>query len=71
MAAVTLASIGEVGAVEAEGGEELVEIDPAGVRVVVGQGELGFFARHGEAFDEPDAAIDAGQAAAAVFEAAR
>ena len=60
----------EVGAGEGEGGEQLIEVNPAGVRVVVAQGELGFLARHGEPLDEPDPAIDARQAAAAVFQAA-
>src|ERR1035437_1119365 len=60
----------EISAGQGEGSEQLIEINPAGVRVVVAQGELGFLARHGEALDQADPAIDACQAAATVFEAA-
>src|ERR1019366_6711083 len=60
--------VGQVGASEGEGGEQFVEVDPAGVRVVVAQGELGFFARHGKPLDETDPAVDARTAAAPVFE---
>ena len=60
----------EVGALEAEGGEELIEVDPGRKGIIVGEVEFIFFAGHGEAFDEAGAAVDAGEAAAAVFEAA-
>ena len=60
----------EVGAGEGEGGEELVEVDPGGEGIVIGQGEFGFLAGHGETFDQPGTAVDAGEAAAAVLEAA-
>ncbi len=60
----------EVGADEAEDGEEFIEMDPCGHGVVEGETEFVFFAGHGEAFDETRAAVDAGEAAAAVFEPA-
>ena len=57
--------------VVARQGEDLqqpVDGDPGGHRVVVGQLELVFLAGHGEALDQPDAAVDARQAAAAVLD---
>ena len=61
----------EIGAGQLEDFEQLVEVDPGGHRVVVGEFEFLLFAGHGEAFDESWAAIDAGEAAAAIVEAAR
>ena len=55
---------------QGEEGEEIVEIDPGGEGVVVGEAELGIFLRHGQAFDQPGSAVNAGQAATAIFEAA-
>ena len=52
------------------GVQEAVDIDPGGEGVVVPELEFGFLAGHGEAFEQADAAVDAGEAAAAVFEAA-
>lgn len=60
----------DVVAGEVEGGEELVEVNPAGIGVVIGELEFDVFAGEGEAFDKAGAAIDAGEAAAAIFEAA-
>ena len=70
MAAVTFAVVVEIAAGELEGGEQGVDVDPAGVAVVIGQVELVLLARHGEPFDELGLAVDAGEAAAAVFETA-
>lgn len=54
---------------EAEGVEEAVEVDPGGHGIVVTELELVFLAGEGEAFDQSGLAVDAGQAAAAIFEA--
>lgn len=61
----------EIGARQAEDVEQLIEVDPCGHRVVVREFEFLLFARHGEAFDQAQAAINAGETAAAVIEAAR
>ena len=54
---------------EAEQREELVEVNPGGHGVVVGEGEFILLAGHGEAFDKPGAAIDPGEAPAAILNA--
>lgn len=61
----------EVVAGELENREQGVDVDPAGIGVVVGEVEFVLLVGHGEAFDELEPAIHAGEAAAAVFEAAR
>src|SRR5687767_14559380 len=53
---------------QAESGQQFVEIDPTGVRVVVTEDKLSVLARHGETFDEPHAPIHPGETAAAVFD---
>ena len=60
--------VGEFGARESEEGEQAIDVDPAGVRVVVGKIEFVGLAREGEAFDEAHAAVDAREAAAVVFD---
>ena len=60
----------EVVPAQAEGGEQLVEVDPCGHGIVEREAEFVFFARHGEAFDKAWGAIDAGEASTAVLEAA-
>ena len=60
----------KIGARKSEAVEQLVEIDPRRHRVVVRERKLVLFARHGETFEETDLAIDAGETAAAVFDAA-
>ena len=54
-----------------EGGQELVEVDPASVGVVITEGKLRFLAWHGQSFKKADPSIHPGQSSAAVFEAAR
>ena len=59
----------EIGAGQLEDFEEPVEVNPGGHRVVVGEFEFLLFTRHGEAFDQPEPAVDAGEAAAAIVDA--
>jgi len=67
---VDLVGVGEVGACEVECSEQGVDLDPAGIAIIIGECEFVFFARHGKALDELGAAVDAGEATAAVLEAA-
>ncbi len=48
--------------------EELIEVNPGGHGVVVGEGEFVFFARHGESFEKSGLAVDGGEATSSVFE---
>ena len=52
-------------------GQQRVDADEGRERVVVGELDLVFLARQRQALDQPRAAVDAGEAAAAVFEPAR
>src|SRR5207249_3308471 len=54
---------------QAECAEDLVEINPAGIRVIIAQRKLHFFARHRQPLDQPDATINARQTAPAIFQA--
>ena len=51
--------------------QQPVDVDPARVRVVVGELELVFLARQGQPFDQAQAAVDPRETAAVVFDAAR
>ena len=63
--------VGELGAREPEEREQAVDVDPEGVVIVISEIELVGLAREGETFDEAYAPIDAGEATAVVFDAAR
>src|SRR5450759_1619022 len=52
---------------EAESGQDLVDIQPEGVRVVIGERELVLFVRQRQAFEQAYPAVDRRQAAAAVL----
>nr|GFD52828.1 hypothetical protein [Tanacetum cinerariifolium] len=60
----------QLGAGEAEEGQQRVYLHPGGHGVVVTQAELVFLAGLGEAFEQAQLAIYAGQSAAAVLDAA-
>jgi hypothetical protein len=64
-----LGRLDDILAIETEDGEEAVDVDPGGHGIVEAELELVLLARHGETFHESGAAVDAGEAAAAVFEA--
>ena len=49
----------------------MVETNPARIRIVIAQSELGFLSRHCQPFDKADSAVHAGQAATAILDSAR
>ena len=61
----------ELVACEAEQGEQFIQVDPAGVGVVIAERELEFLARHCETFHESHLAVHSSQAATPVLQPAR
>ena len=71
MAVVTFASSARSSARQPENVQQPLDRNPRRLRVVIAQAELVFLAGHRQALDQADAAVHAGQAAAAIVDPPR
>ena len=67
-AAAVFSGVGQIAAAQPEEGQQAVDVHPAGVGAVPGEGELVLLARQRQALDEAQAAVDAREAAAVVLD---